>query len=71
MWPYEKVNVALNNGLKILHKRRVIPVLWVNWNAQFDGDIHFKFGPGKDNIRSNFQAQNFLAKTYLSRPPLS
>ena len=58
----------------MLSKCRVTHVLWVIWDAEFDGDIHFlKFGPRKGQLkvklgqnRANFKIQIFLTKINLS-----
>ena len=57
----------------MLFKCRATHVSWVIWDAEFDGDTHFKFDPMKGQlwvklgqIESNFKIQHFLTKTCLS-----
>ena len=61
--------------MKMLHDCHATHVLWVIWDAEYDGGIHFRFDARKDQykvklgpIRSNFQNQNLLSETCLSCP---
>ena len=54
---------------QMLHESRETHVLWVNRDAEFDGDINFGIWPkeGQRHVkpgqtRSNIQIQNFIAK---------
>ena len=62
----------------MLFKCRATHVLWVIWDAEFDGDTHFKFDPRKVQLQvklgqiwSNFKFQNFITKACLSCADLS
>ena len=62
----------------MLFKCRVTHVLWVIWDAEFAGDIPFKFDPKKGQLQvkqgqimSNVKIQNFPTKVYLSCAVLS
>ena len=59
--------------MKMLLECRATHVLTVIWDADFDGDIHFKFGLRKGQCqvklgqnRPIFEIQNFHAETCLS-----
>ena len=82
-WPYSKQRSKSRSGqtrwrnLNVF-KCRATYVLWVIWDAEFDGDTHLKYNPRKGQfqvkigkIRSNFKIQNFLTKTCLSYAELS
>ena len=67
--------VNLGHHIKMLHECRATRVLWVIWDAEFDGDIISKIDSMKGQcqvkvgkIRSNFQTKYLLTKTCLHCP---
>ena len=64
--------------MKMLHVCRAAHVLWVIWNAEYDGGIHLRLDLRKGQYKvklgqksSNFHNQNCHLKTCLSCPVLS
>ena len=64
--------VKYGHEVKMLFRYLATHVLWVIWDAEFDGGIHFYISPRKGQvqvkpgqIRSNSQIQNFLTKTHV------
>ena len=60
----------IGRQMKMLHECRASHVLWVIWDIEVDGGIHFLFKPregqAQGQIRLNFKIQKLLTKTCAS-----
>ena len=60
--------------MKMGYECSEITVLWIIWDVEFDGGIHFRIWPEErlGQTRSDLKKdQNFIARTCLSFPILS